>query len=154
MRWGCWRARPRRWNVTALRREQAAPAAPAATSEFDQPTDIAASTLDPIANAAAAIDAAEAAQTPTPSAVAPAAPSGAPAKPFIQIGIFSIEANATRTADRLRSTGIVPTVLEQSSQGRTFWRVLVGPASTAAERSDLLTRVKAQGFADAYYVTD
>jgi cell division septation protein DedD len=143
---------PATLNVTALRREQAAPAAPAATAEFDQPTDIAASTLDPIAGAAAAIDAAEAAQAPT--ATAPAPQSGAPAKPFIQIGIFSVEANATRTADRLRATGMVPTVLEQSSQGRTFWRVLVGPAATVADRADLLTRVKAQGFADAYFVTD
>lgn len=140
---------PATLNVTALRREQAAPTAPAATAEFDQPTQIAASTLDPIENAAAAIDAAEAA----PAAPAPS-DAGAIAKPYIQLGIFSIEENATRTADQLRANGIVPTVLEQSSQGRTFWRVLVGPAATETERTDLMARVKAQGFADAYFVTD
>lgn len=124
-------------------------------------------TLDPIAGAEAAIAAAEAAEAaaaapapmpeaaPVPETPAPTAPASSDlAKPFIQIGIFSIEENATRTADRLRTTGIVPTVLEQSSQGRTFWRVIVGPAATEAERADLLTRIKAQGFTDAYFVTN
>ncbi len=138
---------PATLNVTALRRETA-PAAPAATALFDGPAEVTASTLDPIANAAAAIDQAEVEQASAAGAASPLA------KPYIQIGIFSVEENATRTADRLRSTGLVPTVLEQTSQGRPFWRVLVGPAMTESERADLLTRVKAQGFADAYFVTD
>jgi rare lipoprotein A len=45
-------------------------------------------------------------------------------------------------------------VLEQSSQGRTFWRILVGPAMSESERADLLAKVKSLGFADAYYVTN
>ena len=40
------------------------------------------------------------------------------------------------------------------TQGRDFWRVLVGPAATAAERDALLARVVAEGFADAYVVTN
>ncbi|WP_377507011.1 SPOR domain-containing protein [Octadecabacter sp. R77987] len=149
-------------NVTALRREEA-PVAPTtdAVTDFAEPSDIAAAPieetpLDPIAGAAAAIDAAEttAAAAPAPvAAPAPRAPSDLE-KPFIQIGIFSIEANATGTADRMRATGIVPTVLEQESQGRPFWRVIVGPASSAAERAELLEKVKAQGFSDAYFVTN
>ena len=75
-------------------------------------------------------------------------------KPFIQIGIFSIQGNALKTADLLRADGIIPTVLEQSSQGRTFWRIIVGPAMTSDERSALLAKVKELGFADAYYVTN
>lgn len=150
-------------NVTALRREEAPVAQTSeAVTDFAEPTDIAATpieetTLDPIAGAAAAIDAAE-----TAAEVAPTAPAPAPApraasgleKPFIQIGIFSIEANATRTADQMRATGIVPTVLEQESQGRPFWRVIVGPATSASERAALLEKVRAQGFADAYFVTN
>lgn len=150
-------------QVTALRREEVAQTPQAQpTAEFEPPVDIAATPIasapldapDPIAGAAAAIDAAEAA-IPTPApAPAPAPVSSNLAKPFIQIGIFSVEANATGTADRLRATGIVPTVLEQTSQGRTFWRVIVGPATSEAERAELLRQVKAQGFEDAYFVTN
>ena len=148
-------------QVTALRREEVAETPQAQpTPDFEPPADISATPIasapldapDPIAGAAAAIDAAEAA-TPAPRpALTPAASSLA--KPFIQIGIFSVEANANGTADRMRATGIVPTVLEQTSQGRTFWRVIVGPASSEAERAELLRQVKAQGFEDAYFVTN
>lgn len=152
-------------QVTALRREEVADTPEAQpTADFEPPTDIAASTIastpldapDPIAGAAAAIDAAEAV-TPTPTprpAPAPAPATSNLDRPFIQLGIFSVEDNANGTADRMRSTGIVPTVLQQDSQGRTFWRVIVGPASSEAERAELLRQVKAQGFEDAYFVTN
>ncbi|MFB1024148.1 MAG: SPOR domain-containing protein, partial [Octadecabacter sp.] len=92
---------------------------------------------------------------PVPSPRPTAAPSASGLdRAFIQIGIFSVEDNARGTADRLRGTGIVPTVLEQTSQGRTFWRVIVGPASSESERAELLRQVKAQGFEDAYFVTN
>ena len=150
---------PVRLQVTALRREEVAETAEAQpTAEFEAPVDIAASPIsstpldapDALAGAAAAIEAAEAA--PAPAQTTAPRPASTLDSPFIQIGIFSIEANATGTADRMRSTGIVPTVLEQTSQGRTFWRVIVGPATSATERDDLLQQVKAQGFADAYFV--
>lgn len=143
---------PTELQVTALRREEAPVETPEATPVFDEPNQIEASTLDDetlIADVSAAIESA-----PLPDAAPAAAPAEALAKPYIQIGIFSIEANATRTADQLRATGIVPTVLEQTSQGRTFWRVIVGPAASTAERADLLAKVKAQGFTDAYAVTN
>jgi cell division septation protein DedD len=157
---------PTQLQVTALRREEVAEAPEAQpTAEFEAPEDIQAAPIaatpldapDPIAGAAAAIEAAETA-APTPPAPRPA-PAPTPAassleKPFIQLGIFSVEGNATGTADRMRSTGIVPTVLQQESQGRTFWRVIVGPASSEAERAELLRQVKAQGFEDAYFVTN
>ncbi|MBD3679988.1 MAG: SPOR domain-containing protein [Rhodobacteraceae bacterium] len=73
-------------------------------------------------------------------------------KPFIQIGIFSVQANAERTATNLRAKGLLATVLEQTSRGKTFWRVVVGPAANAAARSEALEQVKAMGFTDAYYV--
>ena len=165
---------PSELNVTALRREevQETPATAsleaAATEPLDAPLEIEATSLDPIANAAAAIDAADAtalasvvppapAAEITPAAVqaSPApAPSSSLSRPYVQIGIFSVEANANGTADRMRSIGIVPTVLSQESQGKAFWRVIVGPATSEAERADLLDKVKAQGFADAYFVTD
>ena len=156
---------PATLQVTALRREEVAETPQAqAVSDFEAPSDIAAPAVsaapldapDPIAGAAAAIDAAEAAVPTAAPAPAPAPTPAASslAKPFIQLGIFSIEANATGTADRMRANGIVPTVLEQTSQGRTFFRVIVGPATSEAERAELLRQVKAQGFEDAYFVTN
>lgn len=156
---------PAQLQVTALRREDVADAPEAQpTAEFDAPTDIAAtaiqstpldapdtSALDPIANAAAAIDAAEAAAPAPRPAPAPAASNLS--KPYIQIGIFSVEENANGTANSMRTTGIVPTVLQQESQGRTFWRVIIGPVSSEDERAELLRQVKAQGFDDAYFVS-
>ncbi len=156
---------PSQLQVTALRREEVADTPEAQpVAEFEPPADIAATPIestpldapDPIASAAAAIDAAEtAAPAATPSPAPAAAPTSSNlAKPYIQLGIFSVEANATGTADRMRANGIVPNVLEQSSQGRTFWRVIVGPATSESERAELLRQVKAQGFDDAYFVSN
>lgn len=158
-------------NVTALRRETApeeVAAEPAedaadttAQSEALTPDAVAEAPLDPIAGAAAAIDAPAPDATP---ASAPAKPQAAPAtpktrvspleKPYIQIGIFSVEANAERTAGQMRNAGMIPIVYEQSSNGKPFWRVVVGPAQTKSERSQLLKSVKQAGFSDAYAVTN
>ncbi|MDP5348854.1 MAG: SPOR domain-containing protein [Paracoccaceae bacterium] len=170
---------PVQLNVTALRREEVPTAAseegadPEITAEaLPAPGEISETRLDPIASAAAAIEAAPerpvaAAASPTPPparpAAAPAAPvqtaAAAPAprassldKPYLQIGIFSIEANANRAATAMRNAGMVPEVRQQTSQGKTFWRVLVGPAGSAAERSTLLAKIKEEGFTDAYAV--
>ncbi|WP_458790951.1 SPOR domain-containing protein [Yoonia sp. MH D7] len=151
---------PATLNVTALRREEAAvAAAPEATVDFGEPEDIAATPLDPIAGAAAAIETAAASTpvaTPPPAAPtpAPAATSSSLSKPFIQIGIFSVETNARSTADRLRSDGLSSQVFAQKSQGKPFWRVIVGPAPTSADRAAALAKVKTLGFADAYFVTN
>lgn len=154
---------PTSLNVTALRREEApVAAAPEATTDFGEPAEIAETALDPIAGAAAAIDAAESA---VPVALAPVAAPAAPAptpaastsnlsKPFIQIGIFSIEANATGTAEKLRGDGMSAKVIAQESQGRSFWRVIVGHAPTESDRAAILVKVKALGFSDAYFVTN
>ena len=152
-------------QVTALRREEVAETPEAMpTADFEAPTDIAAAPIestpldsdaaDPIAAAAAAIETAAAAPVPSPRPAATPAASSSLERPFIQLGIFSVEANARGTADRMRGNGIVPTVLEQTSQGRTFWRVIVGPATSESERAEILRQVKAQGFEDAYFVTN
>jgi cell division septation protein DedD len=150
-------------NVTALRREtvdespviedaaevETATLAPAG----DGDSDISQTALDPIAGAAAAI---EAATPPAPTAPAPQPTPRASSldKPYIQIGIFSVEANANGTAGQMRNAGMIPSVLAQSSNGKPFWRVVVGPAQSKSERSSLLKKVKAAGFSDAYAVTN
>lgn len=161
-------------NVTALRREEVSDPVANEAEETDMaaasvpaPSDVTESRLDPISSAAAAIEAAP--QTAPSAAPAPAivaqAPTPAPTpaphsrpstldKPFLQIGIFSVEANAQRAATAMRNAGMVPDVKRQESQGKPFWRVLVGPAGSATERSSLLSKIKQEGFTDAYAVTN
>ncbi|HEY9037441.1 MAG TPA: SPOR domain-containing protein [Roseovarius sp.] len=155
---------PAALNVTALRREEA-PEAGAAAGTLE-PDSVEISSLDPVADvASAAIDAAEPAEPAEPalSAQSAAAPALTPRpvqaasdldRPYLQIGIFSVEENAENTATAVRQAGMVPTVLKQESQGKAFWRVIVGPATSASGRDTLLSKVKAIGFDDAYAVTN
>ncbi|MEM6467210.1 MAG: SPOR domain-containing protein [Pseudomonadota bacterium] len=163
---------PSQLNVTALRREEAPveELTPALTEELAAASVVETQALDPVAGAAAAIEEAEAdpqtastaqtevAATPVIEPVAgpaqPARVASSLSKPFIQIGIFSVEQNARNTATAMRQNGMVPTVLEQASSGKDFWRVIVGPATSTSERSALLKQVKGMGFEDAYAVTN
>jgi cell division septation protein DedD len=172
---------PAQLNVTALRRESAPDPEALAAAEVEgeegalAPAEVEQTTLDPLAGAAAAIENAEAAEPvrpvtqtagataavateptpkPTPAAAAPARSTSSLSKPYLQIGIFSIEQNARNTATAMRQEGMVPTVKKQSSQGKTFWRVVVGPAQSKSEQSVLLKKVKEVGFDDAYAVTN
>jgi hypothetical protein len=125
-------------NVTALRREEAPEAAPAP----EAPILDAAETVAPAANApvteiaAAAIDNAQAA--------APATPAAAGGNTRVQVGIFSVEANATRAADKLAKAGIKADVRPETTQGKAFWSVI------ASGDKSILKKVKAAGFGDAY----
>lgn len=113
------------------------------------PNAITETPLDPIAGAAAAIDASE----PTTAAAAAAASpetTGGLAKPFVQAGTFSVEANAKSAAEKIRRNGMSADVAELKSDDKSVWRVLVGPASTRAERRALLNDVKDLGFNDAF----
>ncbi|WP_323771991.1 SPOR domain-containing protein [Antarctobacter sp.] len=164
---------PTNLDVVALRREEAPEpegADPLADTTALTPgavppaPDVSATALDPVLNGAAtAIDGA----TPTPPKARPEAaakPAAAPAKPatdasklgkpFIQIGIFSVEQNAKNTATSMRQAGMVPTIKTHSSKGKTFWRVVVGPAQSKTEMATLLKTIKGNGFTDAYAVTD
>lgn len=150
---------PANLNVTALRRETVneAPAIAAPAGNLDAPADVAEAELDPVTNAAAAaIATADATPTtaPAPTPAPKPASSSSLTKPYIQIGIFSIEKNAQNTATSMRQAGIVPTVKKQSSSGKTFWRVIVGPAQNSTERASLLKKIKSAGFSDAYAVTN
>lgn len=146
---------PTNLNVTALRREKAPEAAaPAPGSSVDAPAAVTESELDPVAEtAAAAIDATPEATASAPEPTPAPKPASGLEKPFIQIGIFSIENNARNTAATMRQKGLIPTVKKGSSSGKTFWRVVVGPATSVSERAELLKIIKGAGFADAYPVT-
>ena len=142
-------------NVTALRREaveEPTQTTPAQTA-IEKPAAVEAQPLDDIVTTAAnAIDASTAqppAAKPTPRPVVSTLN-----KPFIQIGIFNVEQNAKNTAEAMRQAGIIPQVLQGTSNDKTFWRVIVGPATSISERAGLLKKVKSRGFNDAYYVTN
>ncbi len=143
-------------NVTALRRQEvpiADESVDAATETLPAPGEIQTASLDdPLAAAGAALDKVEAetaiaapARTPMPSRLA---------KPFIQIGLFSVEQNASNTGVALRNAGIVPTIQEKASKGKKYYRVTIGPATNSAERAAILKKVKELGYSDAYYVTN
>jgi cell division septation protein DedD len=89
------------------------------------------------------------------AAKAPAAPTAkAPAgSAFIQLGIFSVEANADRAAETVKKAGAKATVRSETSNGKPYWSVVAGPASTAAEKEALMKKVKDLGFSDAYFVS-
>lgn len=167
-------------KVTALKRvEVAAPAPEAAPIAADAaaPKDSAkkpakgsaidAKPLDPVVNtAAAAIDKATKGKAKAGAATTAAAvPAATPAQPptaaksepakraYVQIGIFSVEANAKKAAAQMEKVGMKASVKSDTSQGKTFWRVIIGPVATVAERDALAAKVKALGYPDAYPVS-
>jgi len=163
---------PDQLNVTALRRQEvpiAGETVDTATETLPAPEEIQTASLDPIAAAGAALDKVEAA-TPavkptkpttlaSTSPVPAAAPKPAPGtlklgKPYIQIGLFSVEQNANNTGTALRTAGILPTVKKLQSSGKTYYRVTVGPTTSSAERAAILKKVKGLGYSDAYFVTN
>lgn len=156
---------PGKVSVTALRREEAAKAAPDANKPIlDAAETVATETLDPIPGAAAAIDRVAAKDVkPTappiatvpaggepaavaPAPVAPKAPVAGGKGGLIQIGIFSVEANAKRATDQLKAAGIAADIRAETSQGKSFWSV------TARGDKALMGKIKQAGFKDAYFL--
>ena len=165
---------PGQVSVTALRREEAAQTAPDATRPIlDAAETVATETLDPIAGASAALDAADAKPGAKPAIKKPT--KGAPTAPVvtaplvtapvvagatpkgpapavsgtggqIQIGIFSVEANAKRAADTLAKAGVTANIRKEESQGKAFWSV------TARGDAGALAKIKQAGFKDAYFL--
>jgi cell division septation protein DedD len=152
-------------NITALRREEVAeeaPIVPDSTAEVASLTDVDETPLEPIAAASAAIAAAEAEQVapapaPAPAAqseVAPKPQSSSLAKPYVQIGIFSVQSNANGAVAQMKSAGLPALTKKTTSGDKTFYRVLVGPASSKSELKSMTKKVHGIGFTDAYAVTN
>ena len=79
--------------------------------------------------------------------------TGSLSKPFIQIGIFGVKANADNAAKSLENIDVGATIKTYERADKTFYRVLAGPAATANERRQLLEGVRSIGYKDAYAVT-
>lgn len=138
---------PRTGETKRAARKRARLAAKAAA---EQPL-VAGPTLDAPLAAAEAIDVApiaEVAPAAEVAAVAVPTPSGGSAR--VQIGIFSVEANAKRAADTLKAGGVSAEMRKDESNGKVFWSVI---ASGDGGSKALLAKVKGLGFEDAYVVS-
>lgn len=131
----------------------AAPAAEAVTEVAEEAAEIVEVNLPP---APAAV--------PEPEAVAEATAAVAadiPAPPAsfevgtgsIQIGVFSLEANAEKTAQRIRDAGIATMVLPEDAGGRTVWRVVSEGSTDATARDLTIAQIKDLGFVDAFAIS-
>ena len=90
----------------------------------------------------------------TPAKPAAAAASPAPAAAAgdarVQIGIFSVEANAQRAVDQLKKAGVTGTIRKGEAKGKAYWSVT---ASGAGAPKAFLDKVKGLGFSDAYLLS-
>ena len=66
---------------------------------------------------------------------------------MVQVGVFSIQANAERLAQELKSQGFHALVSEIGGGGRPLWRVRTGPVAERAAAEQLNARLRAAGHA-------
>lgn len=173
---------PTELSVVALRREtvpvkEDKPAPLVDKPVIAAPEEVEQKSLDEVTSTAAA-GIAKAQGTPKPAAkpVKPAigaapAPAPAPAAPvaaatpqpstpkmstgagYIQIGIFSVEANAKRAQSQMAKAGVIAEIKKEQSHSKTFWRVIAGPAPTKSDLDALKTKIHGLGYPDAYPVS-
>jgi hypothetical protein len=155
---------PIKLSVTALRREEPkhvtpdaanpilATNEPLATEDTDpnkrsgaKPGEIAVATL-PAGNAATPKPTSANPVTPPPAPALAAAAASAGAGRTIQIGIFSVEANAKRAVDTLAKAGIPAAIAAEQAKGKALWSV------TTRGDAGSLSKIKGAGFADAYFL--
>jgi rare lipoprotein A len=74
---------------------------------------------------------------------------------FVQAGAFAAEANAAKLANDLRAQGVASAkVRADQVDGRTLYRVRVGPVPSVPEFDRALARLKKLGIADAHLAVD
>ncbi len=66
---------------------------------------------------------------------------------MVQLGVFSVQANAERLAQELKSQGFHALVSENGGGGRPLWRVRSGPVVERAAAEQLNARLRAAGHA-------
>jgi cell division septation protein DedD len=160
---------PTEVKVTALRRETvqvSVPEEPVEAEPSDGPEKVettALAAIDAADDTLAEPDSKPAVKTGSSAAKPEAKPAEKPkgttattatslSAPYIQIGFYSIEANAESASADLKKLGIASRIAPTRVKGNTFWRVLAGPAATKAERDKILKSVKGMGYTDAYAV--
>ncbi|HEY8878844.1 MAG TPA: SPOR domain-containing protein [Roseateles sp.] len=87
------------------------------------------------------------AETPAASAPTPAAAAGADAYVyFVQAGAFSRPEEAEAQKAKLAIQGFTAKVMEREQNGRTVFRVRLGPADTREAAEDLQRKIEGAGF--------
>ena len=71
--------------------------------------------------------------------------SGALGGWMVQLGVFSVQANAERLAQELKTQGFHTLVSQMGSAGRPLWRVRAGPVAEHAAAEQLGARLRAAG---------
>jgi DedD protein len=66
---------------------------------------------------------------------------------MVQLGVFSVRANAERLAQELRTKGFYTFVSENGGGGRPLWRVRAGPVAERAAAEQLSAKLRAAGHA-------
>jgi len=122
------------------RAKPGAAAAPAAPATEPAGAAITSEPLDPLAAATEAVEKAEAAQ------------AGGLERPWLQVGMYSTEANAQVAAERLTAVETPATVAGGTYKDAPIWRVLIGPAEDRAAMRALIEKAEALGYTDAYPV--
>ena len=133
---------PTNVSVVALRRQSVLLETPEAEKAENQVIE---ESLDPIQQTAEAAIATADMPTPKPK------PSSL-RMPYLQIGIFGVEANAYGAVSSMSAKGLSASMSKLTLNNKPFWRVIVGPAATTAEMSAMRQTVTAAGFADAYAI--
>jgi rare lipoprotein A len=88
------------------------------------------------------------------------APVTAGAKPqldqlYVQVGAFAEQANAERLLARMRAAGVGPAfVRSDAREGRTLYRVRVGPVPSVPEFDRMIEELRAIGVSDAQLALD
>jgi len=75
-------------------------------------------------------------------------------KPFIQVGIFSVENNAMKTENQMAKLGLPINTFDFKIKEKIYWRVVAGPATTLKNKNNMLNTIKSAGFTDAYFVSN
>ena len=137
--------------AAAIDAAEGKPAKPAATAAAagTPKAPVVTTALDDAPAAATPKPAAGAAPAPQPAAQPAPQPAAGAAQVTVQIGIFSVEANANRAVDTLKKAGVTASARKETTQGKTWWSVT---ATGPAPRDALLAKVKGLGFTDAYLI--
>ena len=104
------------------------------------------------------------AKVETPQAVSVAQPE--PVKPqnppdpspadllYIQVGAFSLQANARKIGDAIAKQGIPVIIAPLEQNGKTLFRVRAGPALTTQQAEALLVKIQSLGYDAAQIISD
>jgi cell division septation protein DedD len=146
-------AKPLTFKEKMAARKAARAAKKASKAAANTVGDVSQTTLPAAPGAASAPTAAPVAKPVSKPAVQPVAkPSSASDVKYVQLGLFSVEANAKATLAKVQAKGMQGKIATSSAKGKKFHRVLAGPASNSAEQAKIMKTIKSMGFSDAYLV--